>query len=188
MNNAPDVPKDRFFAMTMLDENRAKTQLAQKAGVDITDVKNLTIWGNHSATQYPDLYNAKINGKSAAEVINDDDGEPSWYHYVIIFVAIFGFFALAYFGFNHFHDNSKVNNPNLLIDLYKYDFETSDGRKVGIQFFNPIDTIDTFDYPIEVDKLTFTNSQEIYISFFMVLSIKKNKKLLAALYVSSKLP
>lgn len=66
------LPKDRFFAMTMLDENRAKTQLAQKAGVDVTAVTNMTIWGNHSATQYPDFYNAKINGKSAAEVINDE--------------------------------------------------------------------------------------------------------------------
>jgi malate dehydrogenase len=67
------LPKDRFFAMTMLDENRAKTQLAQKAGVDVTAVTNMTIWGNHSATQYPDFYNAKINGKSAAEVIGDDN-------------------------------------------------------------------------------------------------------------------
>ena len=72
MNNAKSVPRDRWFAMTRLDENRAKAQLAQKAGVDITDVSNMTIWGNHSATQYPDFYNAKINGKSAAEVIGDE--------------------------------------------------------------------------------------------------------------------
>ena len=71
MKNAPDVPDERFFAMTMLDENRAKTQLAKKAGVDITSVKNMTIWGNHSATQYPDFFNAEINGKPAAEVITD---------------------------------------------------------------------------------------------------------------------
>jgi malate dehydrogenase len=58
--------------MTRLDENRAKAQLAQKAGVDITEVSNVTIWGNHSATQYPDFYNAKIKGKSAAEVIGDE--------------------------------------------------------------------------------------------------------------------
>src|SRR3989440_8618395 len=55
MNNANSVPRDRWFAMTRLDENRAKAQLAQKAGVDITDVSNVTIWGNHSATQYPDF-------------------------------------------------------------------------------------------------------------------------------------
>lgn len=67
------LPKDRFYAMTMLDENRAKTQLAQKAGVEVTAVTNMTIWGNHSATQYPDFYNTKINGKSAAEVIGDDN-------------------------------------------------------------------------------------------------------------------
>ncbi len=58
--------------MTMLDENRAKTQLAQKAGVDVTEVTNMTIWGNHSATQYPDFYSAQIGGKSAAEVIGDE--------------------------------------------------------------------------------------------------------------------
>jgi len=73
MNAAKDIPNDRFYAMTMLDENRAKTQLAQKAGVDVTAVNNMTIWGNHSATQYPDFFNAKINGKSAAEVITDAD-------------------------------------------------------------------------------------------------------------------
>jgi malate dehydrogenase len=72
MNNAKSVPSDRWFAMTRLDENRAKAQLAQKAGVDITDVSNVTIWGNHSATQYPDAYNAKINGRSAAAVIGDE--------------------------------------------------------------------------------------------------------------------
>jgi malate dehydrogenase len=71
MNAAKGVPADRFYAMTMLDENRAKSQLAQKAGVDVTAVTNMTIWGNHSATQYPDFYCAKINGKSAAEVITD---------------------------------------------------------------------------------------------------------------------
>ena len=63
MNNAKSIPRDRWFAMTRLDENRAKAQLAQKAGVDVTAVTNLAIWGNHSATQYPDFYNAKINGK-----------------------------------------------------------------------------------------------------------------------------
>ena len=62
MNNAPDVPRDRFFAMTALDELRARTQLAKKAGVDVTAITEMTIWGNHSATQYPDFYNAKING------------------------------------------------------------------------------------------------------------------------------
>src|SRR3954466_4707806 len=71
MNNARDIPRDRWFAMTRLDENRAKAQLAQKAGVDTTDVSNVTIWGNHSATQYPDFYNAKIKGKAATEVIAD---------------------------------------------------------------------------------------------------------------------
>ena len=62
MNNAKGVPADRWFAMTRLDENRAKSQLALKAGVDVTKVTNMAIWGNHSATQYPDFYNAKIDG------------------------------------------------------------------------------------------------------------------------------
>ena len=71
MNNAKDIPGDRWFAMTRLDENRAKSQLALKAGVDVTRVSNMAIWGNHSATQYPDLYSARIDGQPAVEVIND---------------------------------------------------------------------------------------------------------------------
>lgn len=73
MNNAKGVPADRWFAMTRLDENRAKSQLAAKAGVHSTAVSNLAIWGNHSATQYPDFYNAKINGQPATDVISDHD-------------------------------------------------------------------------------------------------------------------
>src|SRR6476619_7512252 len=72
MNNAPEIPKDRFFAMTRLDENRAKSQLAKKSGVDTTTVTNVAIWGNHSSTQYPDFYNAKISGRPATEVIQDE--------------------------------------------------------------------------------------------------------------------
>ena len=71
-HHAIDVPDDRFFAMTTLDELRARAQLAQKAGVDITAVSQMTIWGNHSSTQFPDFYHAKINGLSAADVINDE--------------------------------------------------------------------------------------------------------------------
>src|SRR5881227_3368897 len=72
MNNAKDVPKDRWFAMTRLDENRARAQLAHKAGVGIGSVTNMTIWGNHSSTQYPDFYNARINARPANEVIGDE--------------------------------------------------------------------------------------------------------------------
>lgn len=72
MANAPDVPRDRWYAMTMLDENRAVSQLAKKAGKTVADVKRMAIWGNHSATQYPDFYNTLIDGKPAAEVIGDD--------------------------------------------------------------------------------------------------------------------
>ena len=71
-HHANDIPNDRFYAMTMLDELRARTQLAKKAGVDITCVSQMTIWGNHSSTQFPDFYNAKINGLSAAQVIDDE--------------------------------------------------------------------------------------------------------------------
>jgi malate dehydrogenase len=73
MNASPDIPRDRWFAMTRLDENRARTQLAKKAGVDGTAVTNLAIWGNHSATQYPDFFNAKIAGKPVLEVIKDEN-------------------------------------------------------------------------------------------------------------------
>ena len=72
-HHAIDIPDDRFYAMTTLDELRARTQLAQKAGVDITAVTQMTIWGNHSSTQFPDFYHAKINGLSAADVINDEE-------------------------------------------------------------------------------------------------------------------
>ena len=72
MNNAPNVPRDRWFAMTRLDENRAKSQLAVKARVAVSAVRNLAIWGNHSATQYPDFYHARINGQPAPQVITDE--------------------------------------------------------------------------------------------------------------------
>jgi malate dehydrogenase len=72
MNNAKEIPRDRWFAMTRLDENRARAQLAHKAGVEITRVTNMTIWGNHSSTQYPDFYNAKIDHRPANEVIEDE--------------------------------------------------------------------------------------------------------------------
>lgn len=72
MHNAKDVPNDRFFAMTTLDEKRAIAQLAIRAGVDTTDVDHMIIWGNHSSTQYPDFYHARINGKAAVDVIADE--------------------------------------------------------------------------------------------------------------------
>ncbi|XZG68791.1 malate dehydrogenase [Chitinibacteraceae bacterium HSL-7] len=71
MKNAPDLNPANFTAMMRLDHNRAMTQVAQKTGVAVTDVKKMTIWGNHSATQYPDIFNAEVNGKNAAELIND---------------------------------------------------------------------------------------------------------------------
>ncbi|HEY5034280.1 MAG TPA: malate dehydrogenase [Solirubrobacterales bacterium] len=70
-SNAPDIPSERWFAMTRLDENRAKTQLAKKAGAPVASVTNMAIWGNHSATQYPDARNSRIGGRSAFDVIKD---------------------------------------------------------------------------------------------------------------------
>lgn len=71
-SNAPDVPAERFTAMTRLDHNRAVAQLANKVGAPVSDVRKVTIWGNHSATQYPDAYHAEIGGRKATEVIDDD--------------------------------------------------------------------------------------------------------------------
>jgi malate dehydrogenase len=73
MSNAPDIPRERFTAMTRLDHNRAKAQVAKKAGVPVGEVTNMTVWGNHSATQYPDVFNAKVRGRDAAELISDQD-------------------------------------------------------------------------------------------------------------------
>ena len=71
LSNAPDIPKERFSALTRLDHNRAISQLAAKTGASVTDIKKMTIWGNHSATQYPDIFHAEIAGKNAAEVVGD---------------------------------------------------------------------------------------------------------------------
>lgn len=73
LSNAPDIPKERFSALTRLDHNRAISQLAKKTGATVTDIKKVTIWGNHSATQYPDIFHAEIGGKNATEVVNDQD-------------------------------------------------------------------------------------------------------------------
>ncbi|HEY1573592.1 MAG TPA: malate dehydrogenase [Pseudonocardiaceae bacterium] len=70
--HAPDVPADRFTAMTRLDHNRALAQLSAKLGVPVTEIRKLAIWGNHSATQYPDIYHAEVNGKNAVEAVGDD--------------------------------------------------------------------------------------------------------------------
>ena len=76
MNNAPEVARDRWHAMTRLDENRAKTQLAKKAGVDISAVTQVAIWGNHSSTQYPDFFNARISGKATSRTAMGSS--PAW--------------------------------------------------------------------------------------------------------------
>jgi malate dehydrogenase len=74
-SNAPDVPRDRFNAMTRLDHNRAIAQLAKKAGAAVADITNMGVWGNHSPSMFPDLFNAKVSGRSAAEVVDDHE----WY-------------------------------------------------------------------------------------------------------------
>jgi malate dehydrogenase len=73
MSNAPDVPSERFTALTRLDHNRALAQLAAKTGASVNDIRRLTIWGNHSATQYPDIFNAEVKGQNAAELVDDQD-------------------------------------------------------------------------------------------------------------------
>ena len=73
MSNAPDIPNERFSALTRLDHNRAISQLARKTGAKVTDIKKMTIWGNHSATQYPDVFHAEVGGKNAAGVVNDQN-------------------------------------------------------------------------------------------------------------------
>ena len=71
MTNAPDIPAERFSALTRLDHNRAISQLAARTGAPVTDIRHMTIWGNHSATQYPDLFHAEVGGRNAAEVVDD---------------------------------------------------------------------------------------------------------------------
>lgn len=71
MTNAPDIPSERFSALTRLDHNRAISQLAAKTGAAVTEIRKMTIWGNHSATQYPDLFHAEVGGRNAAEVVDD---------------------------------------------------------------------------------------------------------------------
>ena len=71
MKSAPDLPRENFSAMVRLDQNRAMSQVAKKLGCPVTDVKKMTIWGNHSATQYPDVFHAEVNGKSVASLVND---------------------------------------------------------------------------------------------------------------------
>jgi malate dehydrogenase len=71
MNNAPNIPNERFTAMTRLDHNRAIAQLAARSGATVNDITRMTIWGNHSATQYPDLFHAEVSGKNAADLVND---------------------------------------------------------------------------------------------------------------------
>jgi len=77
MSNAPDVPRERFTAMTRLDENRAVAQLAAKLGVGVTDIQDLVVWGNHSPTMFPDLFNAKVGGRRAVDVVDD----MAWYEH-----------------------------------------------------------------------------------------------------------
>ena len=72
MKNAPDIPAKRFNALTRLDHNRAKSQLAAKLGVGVGEITRMTIWGNHSSTQYPDLFHCEVNGRNAAELVGDE--------------------------------------------------------------------------------------------------------------------
>jgi malate dehydrogenase len=79
MTNAPDIPQERFSALTRLDHNRAISQLAAKTGAPVTDITKMTIWGNHSATQYPDLFHAEVGGQNAAEKVGDQEWVESYF-------------------------------------------------------------------------------------------------------------
>ncbi|MFT7584385.1 MAG: malate dehydrogenase [Cellvibrionaceae bacterium] len=120
MNNSPDIPNERFSAMTRLDQNRAYSQLAEKAGVPITEVSNVTIWGNHSATQYPDFENAMIGGKPVMDVITDHE----WLHGdFITTVQKRGAAIIAARG-----KSSATSAANAAIDhVMSFDAKTSDG-------------------------------------------------------------
>jgi malate dehydrogenase len=72
MSNAPDIPRERFAALTRLDHNRALAQLAKKTGSPVTEIRHMTIWGNHSATQYPDIFHAEVGGKNAADLVDQE--------------------------------------------------------------------------------------------------------------------
>jgi len=78
MTNAPDIPRERFSALTRLDHNRALSQLAAKTGAPVTDIKKMTIWGNHSATQYPDLFHAEVGGRPALDVVGGSPDGLAW--------------------------------------------------------------------------------------------------------------
>jgi malate dehydrogenase len=84
MSNASDIPRERFSALTRLDHNRAISQLAAKTGAPVTDIKRMTIWGNHSATQYPDLFHAEVGGRNAIEAVGDDPEGRAWIENVFI--------------------------------------------------------------------------------------------------------
>ncbi len=79
MTNAPDIPRERFSALTRLDHNRAISQVAAKTGAGVSDIRKMTIWGNHSATQYPDLFHAEIGGRNAADVVGDQEWIESYF-------------------------------------------------------------------------------------------------------------
>lgn len=111
MNHAKDIPQDRFFAMTMLDQNRAVSQLAQKAGVTVADIDDMIIWGNHSSTQYPDFYNAKIHGKPVIDIIRDE----KWFvEYFIPTVQQRGAAVIAARG-----SSSAASAANAIVDALK---------------------------------------------------------------------
>lgn len=174
-HNAAGVPLNRFSAMTMLDENRARTQLAQKAGVAVDRVKNMTIWGNHSATQYPDFFNATINGKPATAVIEDHD----WLRAGFIETVQKRGAAII----NARGKSSAASAANAILDHVKaFTYPTEDGNwfsaavpsdgsygvEQGLIFSFPLRTLDNGDYEIvqglehndfATDKLQVTQTE-----------------------------
>ena len=148
MKNAPDIPSERFTAMTRLDHNRAMAQLAQKAGVPVADVDGVTIFGNHSSTQYPDFQNATIGGKSAADAI----GDRGWLEGEFIKTVQQRGAAII----NARGLSSAASAANAAIDhMHDWEFGTPDGRWVSMaipsdgSYGVPADLI--CGYPVETD-------------------------------------
>jgi malate dehydrogenase len=125
MHHAKDVPQERFFAMTMLDQHRATSQLAIKAGVSVKDVENVVIWGNHSSTQYPDFYNATINGKPVVDIIKD---EPWLQSQFIPMIQKRGAAVIEARG-----SSSAASAANAIVDsLIAMHFDTPNGKVFSI--------------------------------------------------------
>lgn len=171
MHNAPDIPRENFFAMTRLDENRAKGFLAKKANVLTTDVKKMVIWGNHSATQVPDFVNATINEKPVLEVIHDDQWLKSSF---IPLVQKRGAEIIAARG-----KSSAASAANAAIDSICSLFKSDEVFSLGIcSDNNPYQIADglIFSFPCQIQKDKITIVKGFSLDAFLEERIKLTEK------------